>query len=562
MPDRRHVLEGMLATASFSTAAIPFVGQKAAAASAGAAGSPSNLPSPDRDQGMGSTDASGFVTYFPLRSSVAKQVWVNTATGSSSYNGLSPYPNFQMNGSGANFQNGATGQGTFNTAYGPKSTYATALNSVSVSGKGEGNQFFFAEGQTFTIDAISMGIMWYHGVGASYPVCFQSYDPTDPLNVTKHGRAGTGSQGVRPIWQLGTGVWPYNSRGDAAEYGGWVFRGLQWISTGNGQASTWTYSQNNMLFEGMVFNNVELILQNTNTQSGYTTSSNNIVRMCASYGQYDTQGSHMCGIYSANVNLTIEDCIFWHCGWEVGVSRDTAVSAGGPDIFKHCIYLHNGGGTTSQVRRNVLMDGSAAGLSLRGNHVCHHNVIIDCPTADFKSGGSGSDSESPNGVSQHAYCHLVIGGADISSSLPRMQGFESSDGTSDSYYEYCLYANNPGYGAVNNFWLGVQNNISTQTSYMGFYHNRAYAYALPSKRLMLTTSGNGSQSSIQITADTDNVLSTTSPMSNAQLYSAIGYSSKQAMVDSMIADPVTPWAYQLLAAASSGFNFSFNYTMS
>jgi len=35
------------------------------------------------------------------------------------------------------------------------------------------------------------------------------------------------------------------------------------------------------------------------------------------------------------------------------------------------------------------------------------------PKATYKSGGSVADTESPNGISRHAYCQLVIGGADI-----------------------------------------------------------------------------------------------------------------------------------------------------
>lgn len=558
--DRRNIIKGILATASLSAVAVSLVGQSASAQISGLSDSFNDLPSPDRDEGMGITDPSGFVAYFPLRSVGAKQVWANTVTGSSSYNGLSPYPGYQLNGSGPSHQNNATGRGAPNKLFGPKATYVDTMNSITVT-NGEGNQFFFAEGQTFVIDKLKSGIMYYHGIGAAYPACFQSYDPNDPLNVTKYGRAGTGSQGARPIWQLGTGTWPGNSRGDAVDYGGWVFRGLQWRSAGNGQTSNWTYCQNNMLFEGMIFNNLQLVLQNTNPHLGFETASNIIVRLCASYGQYDTQGSHMCGIYSAFINLTIEDCIFWHCGWKVGVLRDTPVSAGGPDIFKHCLYMHNGSGTTSLIRRNVLIDGSASGLSLRGNHVCHHNVIIDCPTADFKSGGSGSDGESPNGVSQHTCCQMVIGGADINSALPRMQGFSSSDGTADSYYAYSLYANNPGYGRVNNFWMAIQNNISTQVSHMGIYHNRAYAYALTSKRLTLASSYYGSKSSIQVSADSDNAIYNTSPMTNENLYAAIGYSNKQAMINAMISKPTSSWAYKLLAAAAEGFAFDFNRAM-
>jgi hypothetical protein len=193
--------------------------------------------------------------------------------------------------------------------------------------------------------------------------------------------------------------------------------------------------------------------------------------------------------------------------------------------------------------------------------MCHHNVIIDCPTPDFKSGGSDTDSQSPNGVTQQAFCHLVMGGADISSTQPRMQGFRSSDGTLSSYYAYSLYINNPGYGQVNNIWLQVQNEIPTQISNTGFYHNRAYAFAPDSRRLILGTVDSGSISSINIYADVDNLTSATSPMTNDAIYAQAGYPSKDALVQAMIADPSQTWAYKLLAAAGNGFAFNFNYSL-
>jgi hypothetical protein len=516
------------------------------------------LPVAVRNQGMGKTDASGFVALFPLQPG-ALQVWVDTVRGAPSYNGLSPYPGFMMNGTGPHQQIGATGQGPARAGYGPKSTYTDALNSVPSTSEGVGHQFFFAEGQSFTLDTLGRHIFTYYGAGATYPVCFQSFDPTDPLNVRKHGRAGTGSRGPRPIWQQGTGQFPQNNNGSAFDYGGWAFRGIEWRSIGDGQYPSWFGQNNNLLFENIAFNNVQITLESDiMLSSGYST--NNIMRFCSSYGQYDTTGGHISGIFSAYTNLTVEDCVFWHCGWKVGVSRDTPVSQGGPDIYKHCVYLDNHRGTTSTVRRNVIVDGSAGGLSLRGNHVCHHNVIIDCPTPDIMSGGSDSDTESPNGVTQQAFCQLVMGGADINSSQPRMMGFRCSDGTIASYYAYSLYINNPGYGQVNNVWIQVQNEIPAQITNIGFYHNRAYAFAPDAKRMILSTINGGSMASINVYADVDNLTSATSRLTNNEIYAKVGYSSKDALVQAMISDPSKNWAYAIMLAAGNGFGFNFNCT--
>jgi hypothetical protein len=559
---RRQLLGGLFAP----VAAVPLVKPALALAANSVAaplglstGTPGQLPIATRNQGMGATDGSGFVMKFPLQKG-AMQMWVDTQHGSAAYNGLSPYPGYMLNGTGPNQQINASGRGPANRNYGPKRSYADAMNAIPATSEGVGHQFFFAEGQTFVLDNLVRWAYTYYGDGAIYPVCFQSFDPADPLNASKHGRAGTAGRGARPIWVVGTGAWPEHPVGGTFDYGGWVFRGLEWRAIGDGQYCTWGGQNNNMLFENMVFNNVQLTLESDiSLSSGY--SSNNIVRLCASYGQYDTQGSHICGIFSAFTNLTVEDCVFWHCGWKVGVSRDTPVSAGGPDIYKHCVYLDNHRGTTSTVRRNVIVDGSAGGLSLRGNHLCHHNVIIDCPTPDIKSGGSGSDSESPAGVTQQAFCQLVMGGADINSGLPRMMGFRCSDGTIASYYAYSLYINNPGYGQVNNMWLQVQNEIPAQITNIGFYHNRAYAFAPDSRRMMLSTVAGGNIASINVYADVDNVTSAKSPMTNNAIYAKVGYSSKDALVQAMISDPSRGWAYAIMLAASKGIGFNFNYSL-
>jgi hypothetical protein len=522
------------------------------------------LPITLRDQGMGSTDLSGFVAFFPLQSG-AMQIWMDAEQGSTSYNGLSPYPGFMLNGTGPNFQIDATGPGTANAAYGPKSTYASGLAAVPESTGGMGHQFFFAEGQTFVLDRVYLQPSYwrdpysFYGNGAKYPACFQSFDPADPLNITKHGRAGTGSQGARPIWKQGTTQFPQNANSSTFDYGGWAFRGIELLSEGNGQGIVWAGQSNNVLYENVTFNNVVLTIED-NISFSTGIGLNNIVRLCTSYGQYDVNGSNACGIFSAYTNLTIEDCVFWHCGWKVGVSRDAPVEQGGPNIYKHCIYLDNHRGSTSTVRRNVIVDGSAGGLSLRGNHLCHHNVIIDCPTPDIMSGGSGTDLESPAGVTQQSFCQLIMGGADISSSQPRCMGFRASDGTPNSFYAYNLYVNNPGYGQVNNRWLLMENEIPAQISNMGFYHNRAYAFAPPAKRLTLGTVSGGSVSSINVYADVDNLIFASSPMTNDAIYAAVGYAGKDAIVQAMIKDASQNWASRLLLAAGSGFAFNFNYS--
>ena len=81
-----------------------------------------------------------------------RQIWCDTANGSVTYNGLSPYPGYQLNGTGPCFQSGATGPGTPNSVYGPLPTFASAFYYLTTRAKnffGVGDQIFLANGQTF-----------------------------------------------------------------------------------------------------------------------------------------------------------------------------------------------------------------------------------------------------------------------------------------------------------------------------------------------------------------------------------------------------------------------------
>jgi hypothetical protein len=211
----------------------------------------------------------------------ARQYFCNTASGDNiNYNGLSPYPGYRMNGTGENYQYGATGQGSADAAYGPFESYCPAyakLRPFTTSATNVYNQsavqIFLAEGQTFyegralftgslagtavltvatgsvtsgfveaglflnftgmtgsprilnqltssepggvrggggtytitttannTGGDVSMygtptdalgtnGLDYISGESVAYPICWQSYNLSDPLNTALHGRA-------------------------------------------------------------------------------------------------------------------------------------------------------------------------------------------------------------------------------------------------------------------------------------------------------------------------------------------------------------------------------------
>lgn len=516
------------------------------------------MPLPEYDQGMGPTDSYGLVVAFPFRAAgAAKQFWANTQIGSDTYNGKSPYPGFRLNGTGPDYQYGATGPGVADPLFGPKATY---VGLVSVRNQNAGNQYFMAEGQTFLCDPNYLNAQAC-GYSVQFPTTIQSYDPADPLNIYKHGRAGLPGRGARPeLWRtLNNGSFPGVGRGDAVSYDNWAIRGIAFRS-GNGQTYAklgFLASQNNLLIENCIFDNVQVILDNGNVNPGFEINHNNIFRRNASYGQWD-EASHACGIHSRDTWLTIEDNVFYHNGWKIGVTRDEPVATGGPDIYKHCLYITNGSGTSTTVRRNMVMDGSAGGLSMRGSHVAYHNVIIDCPTPEIKSGGVNSDNDNPQGVDQLSWSNLIIGGSGITSKAPRAGGFACSGGTTASFCKFSLWINQPGRGGPNNLWLEAKSTTTDVMTYVSFEGNRAYNWCPDNKRLVRSVQSPGVLEHIFVLADVDNQLIDQSPMTTPQLYASIGFASKDDMVAQMIADPTKDWAYLLLKAASVGFNHNFS----
>ena len=163
---------------------------------------------PVYSQAMGATDSNGFVVSFPFSASATNsvtipvQLWCDAVNGNDSYNGLSPYPGYQMNGTGTNVQFGATGKGKANAFYGPKKTFFAAYSLIKGNANNRvGNQIFLAQGQSFSEAASTDSFIYRSGFSVQFPFCIQSYDPADPLNLAKHGRAtGTNRPMLIDAW--------------------------------------------------------------------------------------------------------------------------------------------------------------------------------------------------------------------------------------------------------------------------------------------------------------------------------------------------------------------------
>src|SRR5579884_1924873 len=127
---------------------------------------PASITSATYDTSIGiGVDANGFAD-LPLRSG-ARRFYVNSSTGSDS-NGCS----------------------AAQSASAPKATIKAAVACVV---DGEGDQVLVAEGTSYPRGLAFIGDKG--GASAQYPFVIQSYDPTDPTNEAKFGRAS----GDRPV---------------------------------------------------------------------------------------------------------------------------------------------------------------------------------------------------------------------------------------------------------------------------------------------------------------------------------------------------------------------------
>lgn len=151
---------------------------------------------------------------------------------------------------------------------------------------------------------------------------------------------------------------------------------------------------------------------------------NDIVFRHCSFGfGFSPGGQHGNGLFmGATRNITVEDCVFHHNGWQ-GADRDAvAVDAGSsPDIFKQNAYFST---TTfgTIFRRNVSGYASLTGLQLRGGGVCTDNVFLSNPINLIVGKGDHYNAFRPFGVPYLVARNVVSGSAPVDSGHPAGTG--------------------------------------------------------------------------------------------------------------------------------------------
>jgi hypothetical protein len=425
-----------------------------------------------------------------------------------------------------------------NNCLSPSTPCATFAKAITLRTDGHGDQILVAEGSSLPETLIdprhSLNFMT-GGYSLAYPFVIESYDPTDPANEAKMGRA-SGSK--RPMF---TGSWSGNWFQGGTHQSYIAVRGLD-LNPGNvsGQGIGMVNTGDGFLFENNIFRYTGIGIGGT----AGTTQHHWIFRNNAIYGEWEAvnatggQGLYVDGTDS----LTVEDNVFYHNGWKIGASRTDTLANGGATQFRHPIYQQVP--TDAVVRRNLIVDGSADGGSFRGDITHYENVVIDCPQGASLGGGMEYNTGRPNGVAISSHDNAIIGSAQVPDSGAAGWGIVSQNGKlGSSAYNNLIVRSGVGSSAF------LTSAIEPQPSYMDYSNNVVYQWSTPGSThydgvadpytgMTHTTYNNNIWDDATSGTNTNNSSRTfPNPYTAAQLYAALGFADKQAFIDYAITHP-------------------------
>jgi hypothetical protein len=439
-------------------------------------------------------------------------------------------------------------------AQSPATPKASSAEALACAADGEGDQILFAEGTTYASRMPSMAFR-RGGYSLTYPFVIQSYDPADPLNEAKYGRA-TGTK--RPVFRAenpGGNPWIFGGTGQKFI----AVRGLD-INPGNvsGQTIGMVYVGDGILFENNLLRYTGLAFVNTSGVKQHHW----IVRGNAIYGTWDaTTATAGQGIYAdGSDSLTIEDNVLYHIGWKIGANRTDTLANGGATQFRHPIYQQVP--TDAVVRRNLIVDGAADGGSFRGNISHTENVIIDCPIGAALGGGVDYNTGRPNGVDIQSSYNAIIGTATIPDSGANAWGMVTSNGRAGSSAHHNLFLQSITLGGA----AFITNADYDQPSYMDWHDNVTLVWSLSGythrelarfpAQVRVTFANNKWDDPTSGTNTTSGWGAFPNPYTAAQLYAALGFSSKEAFMADAIAQPEAHPARRARALLFAGYGLN------
>jgi hypothetical protein len=256
-------------------------------------------------------------------------------------------------------------------------------------------------------------------------------------------------------------------------------------------------------------------------------------------------------MYAAGVDgLTVEDCVFWHNGWNVNATRGSDPTVGGPTKFNHPIYAQDTTGNTI-VRRNVFIDSSTDGSGLKGGATYTQNLSLDNPIGVVFGGGNTYSIDAPNGVNIQASYNAILGGGGINTS-PMDWGIETMNGAPGSLVHHNVLAYSSamaGYGLMAD--AAPDTTGVALPNYVAFQSNVTYQWSKSGNiQAIHMSSGTASISLIHATY-TNNLWDDPSSGTNtnnsghvfpnayseATLLAALGYANRTSFVNDLIRNP-------------------------
>lgn len=463
-------------------------------------------------------------------------------------------------------------------------TYDRAFT-VWQSGALPGDHLMLPEGSTLT-DSIGGTCCWSFtnfsttGATAQYPYAVLSYDPADPTNTAKYGRAVGSAMPVLQLTDTPTLQSPSGSAGYLA------VQGLEI----KGRSSQLAYRSDGLQFGAGLYNPRFIIFQNVrfNKSSATFTGAGNILFSKTSF----INGS---GIYAApNSNgstecrdLAFQDLIMVHNGWDIGASRYDTVANGSAQVFTHSFYIH-AGCSNIFMDRIVSIDSSNEGITSRSGFIGSQFVSIDAPAGIGFSGFSTTLAEQPGGFFSQLDDAAVIGSSIIDSTHPAAGGlfFEgmltgsyarnialfddpNSDNTVVSYnrkfdaqgevpsfmlldkistwnFGYSNYGANAGAIGYIDSQFPTRQHLTLTNSVFQNTITPTTSYSSPTFTNETWTSTLGSSSA---TGNTSRSAAPAGYKTKNQILSALGFSSKAAFANTAAFRPDLPWAGAVLTQA-------------
>jgi hypothetical protein len=404
-----------------------------------------------------------------------------------------------------------------------------------------GDQLMIASDSVLTVPLGQ--IRGLSGRSAVFPTVVQSYDRSAPNDAGRHGLLSNRVSYRGATTFLG-------STGSMVSY--FALRGIRLDHAAAKSRLAYAFSAgvNWLLIEQCAFIAAQLGL------NAIVPTTAHVIRETSFQGQWSGT-SHAQGLYtSANYDTVIEDCIFHHCGWRMGVTRSATAAAGGPTIFNHAIYaaVHSGG----IVRRCVFVEPSSHGAQLRGNWHSHDNVFIACPLALLHGGGTTYAFDAPGGVMALSYRNVITTAQDISPTSVRGFGIQVANTRQGSVVEQTL-AVGPGAGhtyaafaASAATGLGYEPNPTrivfqrntNDWSAQGYKQGPDFASGWPN-RVFLTDRNN--------IVTTDRRVYTNAARDGLWAAQTLGFASISELGFGMVADPGRSWAITIANYIRRGF---------